>query len=135
MHAHSHPWADALSPRVVVARAGWWRTVDLRQLYTTERDGSQVVSLADVWVASGLRGDLFALSFDFLDEEGRSASRGGGAKLSSETFAKGWLDVETRAVSWDEGELVPSHWCIKGVRTIVAANAVPRRDPRAKKRW
>jgi hypothetical protein len=135
MQAHAHPWTVASSPRVVVARAGWWRTVDLRQLYATERDGSQLVSLADVWVASGLRGDLFALSFDFLDEEGRSASRGGGAKLSSETFAKGWLDVETRAVSWDEGELVPSHWHIKGVRTIVAANAVPRRDPRAKRRW
>jgi hypothetical protein len=133
MHAHSYPFAVATPPRVVVARAGWWRTVDLRRLYATERAGGRFVSLPDVWVASGLRGDLFALSFDFLDEEGRNASREGGSKLTSEMFAKGWLNLETRDLSWDASDLVPSHWYVKGVQTIVAANAMPRRDLRAKR--
>lgn len=135
MHAHSYPWAVATPPRVVVARAGWWRTVDLRRLYTVERFGARVVNLADIWVASGLRGDLFALAFDLLDEQGQSASRDGEPKLDSQTFAKGWLDVETRDASWDDADGVALHWHLKRVGTIVAVNAVPRRCPRPKRRW
>jgi hypothetical protein len=122
MYAESHPWAVITPPWVVVARGGRWNTVDLRRLYTVERGGARVVSLADVWVASELSGDLFALAFDFLDADGNSASRRGEARLDSTRFVKGWLDVETRDVSWSEDDRVQGHWHMRGVTTVVAVS-------------
>jgi hypothetical protein len=123
MYAPSHPWALVIPPRVVVARGGHWNTVDLRRLYLVERDGALVVSLADVWVAGELSGDLFALAFDFLDAAGHSASRRGEPRLDSRRFLKGWLDLETRDVSWDDEAQVPKHWHMRGVATVVAVSS------------
>ncbi len=83
--------------RVVVARGRRWQVVHLRRLYL-ERARRRVRRQPrhDVWVAAGLRGDLFALAFDFLDEVGAPASRVGEPKLDSTLFAKGWLDIDTR---------------------------------------
>jgi hypothetical protein len=132
MYAESHPWAVVASPWVVVARGGRWNTVDLRRLYTVDRSGVPTVNLADIWVASGLSGDLFALAFDFLDAYGRSASYRGEPRLESARFVKGWLEVETRDVTWDEEEQVPGHWHMRGMRTVVAVS--PSRA-RSAARW
>jgi hypothetical protein len=113
--------------RIVVARGRRWEIVHLHRLYVTERNGVRAVSLADVWVAAGLRGDLFALSFDFLDELGAPASRWGEARLDSSIFARGWLDVDTRDVDWETGEDVPNHWRMRRVGTIVAVERGARR--------
>jgi hypothetical protein len=120
MHAELLPRATIALPRVVVARGGRWTIVDLRRLYTVERVGARVVSLADIWVAGGLRGDLFALAFDFLDVDGNPASRWDEPRLDAGRFVNGWLDVETREVSWDANDFVPSHWHLRHVATIVA---------------
>ena len=95
-----------------------------------ERDGAHVVCLADVWVAGGLRGDLCALAFDFLDVDGKSASRRGEPRLDATRFAKGWLDIETRDVSFNPEDRVPKHWHMRGVTTVVAVNPARRCDPR-----
>ena len=128
MYAESHPWAVITPPWVVVARGGRWNTVDLRRLYTVERGGARVVSLADASrVASELSGDLFALAFDFLDADGNSASRRGEPRLDSAQFVKGWLDVGTRDVSWDPDDRVPKHWHMRSVTTVVAVSPGRRR--------
>jgi hypothetical protein len=94
--------------------------VDLRRLYATNLNGARVVSLADVWVAAQLPGDLFALTFDFIDDGGSRASISGTPKLDNAAFVKGWLDLDTRELIWDESAGVPEHWRVKGVSTIVA---------------
>ena len=129
MHAESHPWAVVTPPWVVVARGGRWTTVDLRRLYTVERDGNRVVGLADVWVAGGLRGDLCSLAFDFLDADGRTASRRGEPRLDPTRFVKGWLDIATRDVSFDPEDGVPRRWHMRSVTTVVAVNPTRRRGP------
>jgi hypothetical protein len=123
MYAPSYPWAVVTAPRVVVARGGRWNTVDLRRLYVVQRNGRLVVSLADVWVASELAGDLCSLAFDFLDASGRSASLRGEPRLPSQRFVKGWLDVETRDASWDDAARVPKHWQMRAVATVVAVSS------------
>ena len=99
--------------------------VDLRRLYATTLNGARVVSLADVWVAAELPGDLFALAFDFIDDDGGRASHGGVPKLDNGHFVKAWIDLDTRDVIWDASAGVPSHWHVKGVSTIVVEDAEP----------
>jgi hypothetical protein len=109
--------------RVLVMRGSRASIVDLRRLYATNVNGARVVSLADVWVAAQLPGDLFALTFDFIDDGGARASQLGGAKLDNAEFVKGWLDLDTREAIWDEAAGIQAHWRIKGVSTIVAEDA------------
>jgi hypothetical protein len=114
--------------RVLVMRGSRASIVDLRRLYATNLNGARVVSLADVWVAAELPGDLFALAFDFIDDDGTRASsadaRGaGGPKLGNGQFVKAWIDLDTRDVVWDAAANVPSHWRVKGVSTIVVEDA------------
>jgi hypothetical protein len=110
--------------RVLVMRGSRASIVDLRRVYATTLDGRRVVSLADVWVAAQLPGDLFALSFDFLDDAGSRASLPMREKLDCALFCKGWLDLETREVVWDESADVPRHWRMNGVTTILAEDVV-----------
>jgi hypothetical protein len=127
MQTELRPRVAVASPRVVVARGGRWTIVDLRRLYAVARDGGRAVSLADIWVAGGLRGDLCALAFDFLDVDGNAASRCDEPRLDAARFVNGWLDVDTREVSWNPNDLVPHHWHLRGVETIVAVNPGSRR--------
>jgi hypothetical protein len=119
---HRTAGSGALS-RVLVMRGSRASIVDLRRLYATNVNGARVVSLADVWVAAQLPGDLFALSFDFIDDDGGRASRGSGVKLENGLFVRGWIDLDTRNVLWDEGSDVPRHWHVKAVSTIVVEDA------------
>ena len=110
--------------RVLVMRGSRASIVDLRRLYATTLNGARVVSLADVWVAAELPGDLFALAFDFIDDDGTRASSAhsngaGGPKLDNGQFVKAWIDLDTRDVIWDPAIRVPSQWHVKGVSTIV----------------
>ena len=82
-------------------------------------NGARVVSLADVWVAAQLPGDLFALAFDFIDDDGVRASQGGNPKLEHAHFVKGWLDLDSRDLVWDPAAGLPNHWRMKAVSTIV----------------
>jgi hypothetical protein len=116
--------------RVVVARGPRWETVDLRRLYTTMNEGTAIVSLLDVWVASGIRGDLFEYAFEFLDGNGRPASRRGESRLESAMFSCGWLSLETRDVIWLGPDAPPEHWHMKGISAIVAVKAGVRRRRR-----
>jgi hypothetical protein len=97
--------------------------VDLRRLYATNLNGTRVVSLADVWVAAQLPGDLFALAFDFIDDDGARAAQGTNAKLDNGQFVKGWLDLDTRNLVWNDGTEVPDQWRVKAVSTIVVEDA------------
>jgi hypothetical protein len=111
--------AQTLS-RVLVMRGSRASIVDLRRLYATNLNGMRVVSLADVWVAAQLPGDLFALTFDFIDDGGSRASVSGRPKLDNAQFVKGWLDLDTREAVWDASTEVPPHFRVKGVSTILA---------------
>jgi hypothetical protein len=105
--------------RVLVMRGSRASIVDLRRLYATNLNGLHVVSLADVWVAAQLPGDLFSLAFDFIDDDGGRGSQGGGPKLDNGQFVKGWIDLDTRDLVWTENAEVGSQWRIKSVSTIV----------------
>ena len=109
--------------RVLVMRGSRASIVDLRRLYASNLNGARVVSLADVWVAAQLPGDLFALSFDFIDDDGSRASQGGSPKLENGQFVKGWLDLDTRDLVWDSATELPGHWRMKAVSTIVVEDA------------
>jgi hypothetical protein len=115
---HRTASGGALS-RVLVMRGSRASIVDLRRLYATNVNGARVVSLADVWVAAQLPGDLFALSFDFIDDDGSRASQGGSPKLENGQFVKGWLDLDSRDLVWDPASELPSRWRMKAVSTIV----------------
>jgi hypothetical protein len=93
--------------------------VDLRRLYATNLGGLHVVSLADVWVAAQLPGDLFSLAFDFIDDDGARGAQGGVPKLDNGQFVKGWIDLDTRDLVWAEGAGVGDNWRMKAVSTIV----------------
>jgi hypothetical protein len=121
---HRTASGGALS-RVLVMRGSRASIVDLRRLYATNVNGTWVVSLADVWVAAQLPGDLFALSFDFIDDDGTRASQGGSPKLENGTFVKGWLDLDSRDLVWDSASDLPSHWRMKAVSTIVVEETEP----------
>ncbi len=124
---HRTASGGALS-RVLVMRGSRASIVDLRRLYATNMNGARVVSLADVWVAAQLPGDLFALSFDFIDDDGTRASQGGNPKLENGHFVKGWLDLDSRDLVWDASADLPAHWRVKAVSTIVVEeteSAVP----------
>ncbi|HEY2517513.1 MAG TPA: hypothetical protein VGI39_41855 [Polyangiaceae bacterium] len=116
--------------RVVVVRGRRWEIVHLHKLYVMERDGRRRVSLSDIWVASGLRGDLFSLVFDMLDERGVAATRWGQSKLEGERFLRGWLDIDTRDVDWDEHDDVGQEWRMRSVATILATDSSARRRRR-----
>jgi hypothetical protein len=48
---------------------------------------------------------------------------------------RGWLNVETRDLMWDEEDLVPSHWHMRSVATIVAVNpGATRQGPAPRRR-
>jgi hypothetical protein len=111
--------------RVLVMRGSRASIVDLRRLYATNVNGARVVSLADVWVAAQLPGDLFALVFDFIDDDGSRASHGGNPKLDNGQFVRGWIDLDTRDLVWDASVDVPGHWRVKGVSTIVVDDLEP----------
>ncbi len=119
---HRTATGGALS-RVLVMRGSRASIVDLRRLYATTMNGARVVSLADVWVAAQLPGDLFALAFDFIDDDGTRASQGGSPKLENGQFVKGWLDLDSRDLVWDAACDLPGHWRVKGVSTIVVEEA------------
>jgi hypothetical protein len=127
---HRTTSGGALS-RVLVMRGSRASIVDLRRLYATNVNGVWVVSLADVWVAAQLPGDLFALSFDFIDDDGMRASQGGNPKLENSKFVKGWLDLDSRDLVWDPASELPSHWQMKAVSTIVVEEAEPQVAPEA----
>jgi hypothetical protein len=110
-------------PRVLVMRGSRASIVDLRRLYASNLNGARVVSLADIWVAAQLPGDLFALSFDFIDDDGVRASQGGNPKLENSHFVKGWLDLDSRDLVWDSAPGLPAHWKMKAVSTIVVDDA------------
>jgi hypothetical protein len=111
--------AGPILSRVLVMRGSRASLVDLRRLYATNLNGARVVSLADVWVAALLPGDLFALTFDFIDDDGARASPPASAKLDNGDFVKGWIDLDTRDLVWGDSSDVASHWHVKGVSTIV----------------
>jgi hypothetical protein len=121
--------AAALS-RVLVMRGSRASIVDLRRLYATNLNGARVVSLADVWVAAQLPGDLFSLTFDFIDDDGARASQPASAKLDNGEFVKGWIDLDTRDLVWGEASNVAGHWRVKGVSTIVADETQVIEPPR-----
>jgi hypothetical protein len=117
-------------PRVLVMRGSRASIVDLRRLYATNLNGARVVSLADIWVAAQLPGDLFALSFDFIDDDGVRASQGGNPKLENSQFVKGWLDLDSRDLVWDSVPELPARWRMKAISTIVVDDAAAEPIPR-----
>lgn len=119
---HRTVGSGALS-RVLVMRGSRASIVDLRRLYATNLNGARVVSLADVWVAAELPGDLFALAFDFINDDGGRASHGGNPKLDNGQFVRGWIDLDTRNIVWDVATPVASCWHAKAVSTIVVEDA------------
>lgn len=126
---HRTASGGALS-RVLVMRGSRASIVDLRRLYATNLNGARVVSLADIWVAAQLPGDLFALSFDFIDDDGVRASQGGNPKLENGQFVKGWLDLDSRDSVWDSVPDLPARWRMKGVSTIVVDDSEAEPIPR-----
>lgn len=118
-HRSARSTGGAQLSRVLVMRGSRASIVDLRRLYATTLNGARVVSLADVWVAAQLPGDLFALMFDFIDDDGTRASQPASAKLENGQFVKGWIDLDTRDLVWGEASNVAVHWRVKAVSTIV----------------
>ena len=109
--------------RVSIVRGARMALVDPAKLYVTTVCGARVVALSDLWVASELPGDLVDLSFDFVGDDGFRSTEAQRPRLGIALFLKGYLDLETRDLLWDEAIEVPWYYRVKGLRTIIADDA------------
>jgi hypothetical protein len=109
--------------RVSIVRGARMALVDPTKLFVTTIRNARVVALSDLWVASQLPGDLVDLSFDFVSDDGFRSTEKRRPRLGIAMFLKGYLDLETRDVLWDEGVDVPWYYQVKSVRTIIADDA------------
>lgn len=109
--------------RVSIVRGARMALVDPSKLFVTTVRNARVVALSDLWVASQLPGDLVDLSFDFVSDDGFRSTDQRRPRLGIAMFLKGFLDLETRDVLWDDGVDVPWFYQVKAVRTIIADDA------------
>ena len=120
--------------RVSIVRGARMALVDPTRLFVTTIRGARVVALSDLWVASQLPGDLVDLSFDFVSDDGFRSTDKRRPRLGIAMFLKGYLDLATRDVLWNEGVDVPWYYQVKSVRTIIADDAsieITARPPQA----
>ncbi len=77
------------------------RTADIGAPMPVERNGTWMVSLMDLWVATMLPGDIFDLSFRMVTDDASEADPA--CLVDGMTFARGFLDIATRQLWWDDG--------------------------------
>ena len=110
-------WREAT---VTLVRGGRSAVVRLATLPARSIDGVLCVRVVDLWSASQLPGDLLALRFDFLGEDGFRPSREGHPPLSGELLERAHLQLETGRLEWDTYDDVACAYRIKGLTMIVA---------------
>jgi hypothetical protein len=110
-----------VTPGIGFVLEGEERHVDLRAPRPIRMDGRLMVPLIDLWVASLLPGDLLDLSFAIVTS-GPEGSARCSPSLEPLLFARGFIDVETRQLRWDD----PAECAIHGQRAhtvVVSARA------------
>jgi len=77
------------------------RTADIGAPMPIERNGTWMVSLMDLWVATMLPGDIFDLSFRMVT--GGASETDPASVVDGMTFARGFIDIATRQLWWGDG--------------------------------
>jgi hypothetical protein len=85
--------------------------------------GALSVQLDDLWAAAHLPGDLLALAFDFLGEDGYRPSKNGWPPVPGPLLERGYLQLETGRVQWEESTELECSYHVKGVTMIIALDA------------
>lgn len=86
--------------RLTFLHEGQETGVELGKVASVRRGGRRVVQLLDLWVASGLPGELLDLSFEILaeDDDGREVSS---SSVDAVRLASGYVGIVTRRLWWD----------------------------------
>ena len=82
-------------------RDGVKRNVDLGAPKPVRRKGRWMVQLIDLWVASGLPGDLLDLTFEIVTL-GPGGEVGCSAPLGPTELARGYVSLAKRELWWDD---------------------------------
>jgi hypothetical protein len=75
------------------------------------RSGRSMVHLVDLWVASGLPGDVIDLAFEIVPP----GSTVPAARVEGLDFARGFLVLATRELWWERRRDLPSGLCVGSV--------------------
>jgi len=92
---------------VTFASEGGVRRVDLRAPIAVRRGSRWLVPLVDLWVASGLPGNLLDLAFEMITTD----SVGGAIRtntLDPQRFARGFVGLHGGQLWWDDPATLPS---------------------------
>jgi hypothetical protein len=82
------------------------------------------VALDDLWAAAHLPGELQSLAFDFLGADGYRPSRRGWPPVPGALLGRGYLQLETGRIAWDDSTQLECSYHVKGVTMIIALDAV-----------
>ena len=93
-------------------------TVRIAALSIVREGGRRLVNLADIWWAASLPLDPARLRFDLTGDDGFDTALKRGEPLTGDTLIHGFVDVDTRDVSWAID--VPCFYRVKGMVTLSA---------------
>jgi len=96
-----------------------------------ERNGTWMVPLMDLWVATMLPGDIFDLSFRMVT--GVASETDPACVVDGMLFARGFIDIATRQLWWSDGAasaLVGT--CPRTIVVTSHAELVPMRSAQAR---
>jgi hypothetical protein len=93
-------------------------SVRVAALNVIREDGRRRVSLADIWWAASLPMDPARLRFDLVGDDGFDTSLKRGEPLTGDALIHGFVDVDTRDVSWTTN--VPCFYRVKGMVALSA---------------
>jgi hypothetical protein len=103
---------------VIVSMDGRSLDVDLRHVPRSARDGA--ACLADIWRCSRLPHALHDVAFDLVGDDGFRVSRKCGAHLVGRALVHGFVDRQTRRISWDDSVVLPCFFRVKALARLVA---------------
>jgi len=98
---HSMPRRSESIRHITFASEGEVRRVDLRAPIAVRRGSRWLVPLVDLWVASGLPGNLLDLAFEMITTD----SVGGAIRtntLDPQRFARGFVGLHGGQLWWDD---------------------------------
>ncbi len=93
-------------------------TVRIAALPIVREGGRRLVNLADIWWAASLPLDPARLRFDLTGDDGFDTALKRGEPLTGEALAHGFVEVDTRDVSWTID--VPCFYRVKGLAAMQA---------------
>jgi hypothetical protein len=121
-HRPLRRWREATVTFVRGDRSAIVRPASLRARHIGE---ALSVQLDDLWAAARLRGELRSLAFDFLGEDGCRPTRKGWPPVPGLLLERGYLQLETGRVVWEETTELECSYRVKGVTMIIALDAKP----------